>query len=1021
MPKVDETLRAGIPASPDFTLHDNEHGFRVAQLIARLLGDSQTSMSDVEVCLLLMASYCHDIGMSPQRAKVRAHFNYLLTADNALLTVTDISNLQAWLDSNWFGLTPPIEPGALSSSGLLLAEEITAYYCRSRHNDWSEEWIRDELGSEPQTLYAGWIDDLVTLCRSHHEGLAQLRQPRFEARLVGAPANVLNLRFLAALLRVSDVMEFAPERTPDVILRHRSIAPKSRIYWFKDHSISFSLEPTSGKILFSARTPSAAIHKAVLMTADWVDQELATCSTLEQEGAFRQGTIPEAARTNYTWPWAARLTSDIREREGGFVYIEGAFRPDSGRILSLLSGTALYGSPLAAFRELVQNAMDAVKEQIAYERLKSSDPSDERMAAALTELHSIRLTFSRDEEGYWVRCVDDGSGMTKSIIEKSLLVSGSGTRGDVRALERDAKLCGFSVGRTGQFGIGVLSYFMLSDKLVILTRRSQEAGDTDGAGWRFSTEGIGAFGELAHDSRGSRGTEIALRIKAEILGSDPVGWWTNVVSYIARVVRWVPCRLEVRDEIHGSEARSRGPGWTMLGTDLAQPLISHLIPTQGPARDMVTERDRDVITQHNTNQARLRRSAEESLRWNPTIDLSSDHPEAVGRVILPYFQLSGGESVAFFDIISDEKLTVVADGKAYFAAIPRTFSWQGIEVPKSGSRANSAAVVEVDFRDDKKISVDRNSFVEDGAGGAAVSISDATHKAWKEFLILYKKSLFNELNVAASNLALPVQASFLRPQPTWPVRRGVAKALSWSKVPLPLYDLAKVSFYEDQQNVFVNREKLINEALVIRQERYDLPYQLHNIYGGGSLVEFNMSSTGGGFVGVRWSKSSDFVRYDGSIETASCEFPLEWNDIAIAVGPLRKFYNRAHFLRGLLGNGHASSESYMSSAGLQDSLRLAKCSAHDAANFVSSNSGREIKFWVFVAENYSSEFRDILALLGVTGPNQLKILLAKELFSNTGVIDLFRVGQGKVAKVSLEQPVSAGAEWKLEIRKKRRR
>jgi len=59
--------------------------------------------------------------------------------------------------------------------------------------------------------------------------------------------------------------------------------------------------------------------------------------------------------------------------------------------------------------------------------------------------------------------------------------------------------------RTGQFGIGVLSYY---DRDLRKSRRSNLAEDTDPTGWFFETEGVGA-GELRQDTRGGRARKCA--------------------------------------------------------------------------------------------------------------------------------------------------------------------------------------------------------------------------------------------------------------------------------------------------------------------------------------------------------------------------------------------------------------------------------------------------------------------------------------------------------------------------------
>jgi HSP90 family molecular chaperone len=170
-----------------------------------------------------------------------------------------------------------------------------------------------------------------------------------------------------------------------------------------------------------------------------------------------------------------------------YVYIKGDFRPDTARLIQLLSGVELYGNPLSSVRELLQNGFDAVLEQMAYQRLRRPNPADPSLPATLGDLEHVTLRLDARDDGLWLICSDSGVGMTKAIIESSLLVSGKPQRAELIDLERRCLQHGFALGRTGLFGIGVLSYFMIADRLVIFTRRSQEAGDADATTWRFET------------------------------------------------------------------------------------------------------------------------------------------------------------------------------------------------------------------------------------------------------------------------------------------------------------------------------------------------------------------------------------------------------------------------------------------------------------------------------------------------------------------------------------------------------
>ena len=85
---------------------------------------------------------------------------------------------------------------------------------------------------------------------------------------------------------------------------------------------------------------------------------------------------------------------------------------------------------------------------------------------------------------------------SKRQIETRLLRSGSNDRPEFRALEREAATKGFSVSPHREFGIGLLSYFMLADRVEFETKRSEASRDSGSLAWAFATEGVASFGEL---------------------------------------------------------------------------------------------------------------------------------------------------------------------------------------------------------------------------------------------------------------------------------------------------------------------------------------------------------------------------------------------------------------------------------------------------------------------------------------------------------------------------------------------
>lgn len=266
----------------------------------------------------------------------------------------------------------------------------------------------------------------------------------------------------------------------------------------------------------------------------------------------------------HRWDLLSAVHRNISAQEGTYEYIDGAFRPDTKKLLALLSGVNLYGTPLAAVRELLQNAFDAVRERLAWQRLNQPNPNDQILLRSLEQLHRVELRLETSSDGVWLICSDTGIGMTKTIIKDYLLVSGSSRRHDIQDLERRCRKAGFGLERTGQFGIGVLSYFMLANRVEIRTRRAQESGGTEPTGWRFETEGIGSFGELRRDSSLQSGTEVRLRLRPEVLKEDGITtWFQSLRKYLENTLYYIPCGLLLKSGLLNSEVTTLGKGWVL--------------------------------------------------------------------------------------------------------------------------------------------------------------------------------------------------------------------------------------------------------------------------------------------------------------------------------------------------------------------------------------------------------------------------------------------------------------------------
>ena len=580
MPQIQTILHSSGTSPKDFTLHDAGHAFRVAERMSEIIPcETQECMSPYDLAFLIMSAYLHDIGMCPEQKKVSSHYHYLLTGKQDILNESEIAQFQSWLDDDQEGIMPPLCQDKPTSNDLCKASKLISHYCRHRHNDWSADWIRSNSPKrihdkyEPLGNFTDWIDDLILLCQSHHFGRDRLAEESLNSRLVAAPAQVLNLRYLACVLRIADILEFDPERTPEVILNHRDIDPSSLIFWYKDHGISPKIE--NWRLVISSRPDNAKLLRAIEEMLDQIDDELSLCSTLSSNYPF-DCSPGLSERLPYTWKLNQQIHRDLSPKSGTFVYINSAFRPNTTKILQMLSGLELYGSPFAAVRELLQNSFDAIRELNAYKRLALPNPADNLWEEELGKLQRIELRLEKRPDGYWLICMDTGIGMTKQIIENHLLVSGNSRRHSIIELERRCKKAGFSTGRTGQFGIGVLSYFMIADRVIISTRRTPGSDELESIGWRFETEGIGTWGELRQEHNLEFGTKIELHLKAELF-NDVVEFYNHLNKYLKESLVRVPCECHLNSNQYGCEPVAFKTGWTKSKSDY----ISYTIKNYG--------------------------------------------------------------------------------------------------------------------------------------------------------------------------------------------------------------------------------------------------------------------------------------------------------------------------------------------------------------------------------------------------------------------------------------------------------
>ena len=159
-----------------------------------------------------------------------------------------------------------------------------------------------------------------------------------------------------------------------------------------------------------------------------------------------------------------------------------SFTLDQESILNLLTGDRFYSNASAALRESVLNAIDAIH------RRKLLEPE---------LVPSISVIFN--EEALELSVSDNGIGMNQDALTN--LFARIGT--SASSMEANPS-------SVGEFGIGVISYFMAGNAFTVHTYD----GENDSIGLLFSKEMLaGGKSETVVSKRKSRGTTVEIKIR----------------------------------------------------------------------------------------------------------------------------------------------------------------------------------------------------------------------------------------------------------------------------------------------------------------------------------------------------------------------------------------------------------------------------------------------------------------------------------------------------------------------------
>ncbi|MCR2046791.1 ATP-binding protein [Acetatifactor muris] len=321
--------------------------------------------------------------------------------------------------------------------------------------------------------------DLAMICESHHkDDIEDFTKYRVDNVYGNDRQEKVNLNYIAIILRVADLLHITKDRTPSITRRLINISnPKSVIEWEKQMAVravqpklkrdgeeNINKELESDTIEITAYFEGAENAEAYFGLSSYLQyarKELQKCNEIVEKARKKEGTVA------YKFPW--REIDESRITVIGFETKKLSFTIDQENILQLLVGHTLYNDSSVVVRELVQNAIDAVKLQKRYEHERGK----------LSNLGLIQVDWNQEkrELSFW----DNGTGMTMFDVENYLLKVGASKYRDAAIKKQFPDFSSIS-----HFGIGILTCFMIANDIDIITN-SEEQEDVNSINLRKVT------------------------------------------------------------------------------------------------------------------------------------------------------------------------------------------------------------------------------------------------------------------------------------------------------------------------------------------------------------------------------------------------------------------------------------------------------------------------------------------------------------------------------------------------------
>lgn len=408
---------------PNYTNHDMNHSFKLMNTMYELIKNNKKDFNALEIALMIYSALFHDLGMA--------------ISDDEIENIKN--NNSKYLYNQNFEL---IKENNFNNEDLALQEVI-----RNAHGKIAYDLITGEYEKEfrlPNHESISFAENLAEICLSHTTDKSYVENLKTNTT---KGENEYNTQFLAILLRLSDILDIDSTRTPLALFESINLNDFSKSEWQKNFTIDnikkiFTVNDLK-EIRLEGSCKDIKIHRKLLGYIKWIENELRLAVDLTANMEKKYHILLNTEVKNKIKP-IGNTIPDLK------------LNMDYHAITNLLMGEAIYGSKDLGLRELLQNSIDAImvkKDMFVIKNLSQKD--------TFTPIIEINI----DEENNKFIIEDNGMGMNEYIIKNYFLNVGKSYY-----KSKDFLNYKHNYSPIGNFGIGFLSCFMLSNEVQVITK-----------------------------------------------------------------------------------------------------------------------------------------------------------------------------------------------------------------------------------------------------------------------------------------------------------------------------------------------------------------------------------------------------------------------------------------------------------------------------------------------------------------------------------------------------------------------